>query len=127
MSNSVTVSATVSDYPVWPYEAIKNEILGQRYELSLTFIGRDRAATLNKKYRNKDYIPNILSFPLDEKVGEIYICPDIAKREATKFSLTPRGHVAFLFIHGCLHLKGHDHGDTMEKQEQAYLRKFKIT
>ena len=95
--------------------------------MSLIFVGSARAATLNKQYRKKTYTPNVLSFPRDDKTGEMYICPQIAKKEAAKFNLSLRGYIAFLFIHGLLHLKGHDHSDTMDTQEQKYLKKFKIT
>ena len=125
MSFSLTTS--VSTYPRFKYEAMKDAILGKHYELSLVFIGKTRAATLNKKYRNKSYSPNVLSFPLEKKTGEIFICPQIAQSEAKKFSLSPRGYVAFLFIHGCLHLKGLDHGATMDTQEQKFLRLFDIS
>jgi len=103
-----------------------DSILGKRYELSLVFVGKARAATLNQKYRNKSYSPNVLSFPLDARTGEIFICPQIAKSEASKFNLSPDGYVGFLFIHGCLHLKGMDHGDTMDKLEVKWCKHFKI-
>jgi probable rRNA maturation factor len=103
---------------------IADKILGKRYELSLVFIGKTRAASLNRTYRGKTYSPNVLSFPLDEKTGEIFICPQVAASEAAKFNLSPRGYVGFLFIHGCLHLKGLDHGDTMDKQEAKWVKHF---
>lgn len=123
-----TVSSTVLHYPKRiPYERIKNSILGNHYELSLVFVGTKRATALNEKFRNKNYTPNVLSFPLTKAVGEIVICPQIAKSEASKFNLSPNGYIAYLFIHGLLHLKGHDHGDTMEKMERKYLKLFKIS
>ena len=106
---------------------MKDTILGKKYQLSLTFIGPDRAKRLNMEYRNKDYIPNVLSFPLDETTGEIYICPEVSKKEAKNFDLTPRGYMAYLFIHGLLHLKGLPHGDTMDTLERKYVRKFNIS
>lgn len=126
MQDLTIESTIVAKQPNWPYRDIKTAILGKRYQLALTFIGTDRAKQLNQTYRQKDYTPNVLSFPLAETVGEIYICPKIAAREAANFDLTPRQHIAFLFIHGCLHLKGLDHGATMDKLEQKYMRKFKI-
>jgi probable rRNA maturation factor len=124
---SVSITSTVANYPAHPYETIKNTILGKKYTLSLTFIGKTRAKSLNIQYRQKDYIPNILSFPLDETTGEMFICPEVAKTQAKDFNLSLDGYTAFLFIHGCVHLKGHDHGDTMDKLEQKYVRQFKIT
>ncbi|MEY2665358.1 MAG: hypothetical protein RLZZ480_463 [Candidatus Parcubacteria bacterium] len=122
-----SLSSTIATYPEHPYETIKNTILGKQYALSLTFVGEARAQKLNIAYRQKDYVPNVLSFPLDEKTGEIFICPAVAKKQAKDFNLSIDGYIAFLFIHGCVHLKGHDHGDTMDKLEQKYARQFNLT
>lgn len=124
---TLTVSSTVKKYPLHDYQAIKNAILGKRYQLSLVFIGSKKAALLNQQYRQKTYSPNVLSFPLDERTGEIFICPQVAASQAAKYDLSSAGYVAFLFIHGLLHLKGHDHSDTMDKQEQKYLKLFNIS
>ncbi len=122
-----SVSSTIRSYPAHPYEAIKNAILGKSYDLSLAFVGEARAQKLNITTRNKDYIPNVLSFPLDTSTGEIFICPEVAKKQAKDFALSIDGYVAYLFIHGCVHLKGHDHGATMDRLEQKYVSQFRIT
>jgi len=118
------ISSTVRHYPKLSYEKIKTDILGSDYNLSLTFVGSQRAKTLNQKYRKASYVPNVLSFPLDEKHGEIFITPTVASSEAKKFSMTKDGYIGFLFIHGCLHLKGHGHGVTMEEAEAKYCKKY---
>jgi len=122
-----SLSSTIQTHPTWPYEAMKDAVLGKRYVLSLSFIGAARARSLNQTYRQKTYVPNVLSFPLDAMTGEIYICPQTAKREAAAFNLSESGYIAYLFIHGLVHLKGHDHGDTMDALERTYLRRFNIT
>jgi rRNA maturation RNase YbeY len=121
---SLSITATVKSYPRHKYVDMADKILGKRYTLSLVFIGKTRASTLNKTYRNKTYSPNVLSFPLDERTGEIFICPQVAASEAAKFDLSPKGYVGFLFIHGCLHLKGLDHSDTMDKHEAKWVKHF---
>ncbi len=121
-----TLSSTIARYPEFPYQAIKEAILGKQYDLSVAFVGTKRAQTLNREYRKKTYVPNVLSFPLGEKTGELYLCPEIAYPEAKDFNLSRDGYIAFLFIHGCLHLKGHDHGDTMEALERRYMKRFKL-
>ena len=118
----ITIASTVKTYPKHPYEKVADAVLGKKYAVSLVFVGETRAQRLNKEYRGKTYVPNVLSFPLDETSGEIYICPSVAEREAKKFSMTPRTYIAYLFIHGLLHLKGLDHGDTMERKERALMR-----
>ena len=122
-----SLSSTVAKYPEHPYETIKDTILGKSYSLSLNFIGESRAQKLNIAYRKKDYIPNVLSFPLDEKTGEMFICPKVAKSQAKDFDLSVDGYIAYLFIHGCVHLKGHDHGDTMDRLEKKYVKQFRIS
>lgn len=118
------ITSTVKQHPEHPYETIKNDIMGKRYNLSLSFVGPTRAAKLNQQYRKKSYTPNVLSFPLDAENGEIVICPQVAVKEAGAHGLTPTDYVAFLFIHGLLHLKGLDHSDEMDKAENRYLKKY---
>lgn len=106
------------------FVAIKNAILGKNYDLSLAFVGATRAQQLNKAHRNKTYVPNILSFPLDDDAGEIFICLTKAQTEAKDFEMSVKNYIRFLFIHGCIHLKGYDHGPEMEKLEQKFSKKF---
>ena len=123
--DSFSIHKTIkSKLPRLPFLRMKNEILGKGYELSLVFIGDKRAQTLNRIYRKKDYIPDILSFPYDKKEGEIFINPRQAARRAKDFDMNERKFIAFLFIHGLLHLKGLPHGSTMDKKEYAYLKRF---
>ena len=121
------LSSTIKSYPQFPYDEMKNSVLGKKYQLSLNFIGTKRAQTLNQAYRQKTYIPDVLSFPLSDSQGEIYLCPQITFKEAHKYHLSKNGFIAFLFIHGLLHLKGHDHGATMESLERRFVKRFNIT
>lgn len=123
---SVTISHSARAFPKLPYEAMKDAVLGKSYTLSLIFVGEARAQALNKAHRNATYVPNVLSFPLADTVGEIYITPLVARREAKKYNLTPPGYIGYLFIHGLLHLKGYPHGDTMDKAEKKFMAQFKL-
>lgn len=110
--------------PSLPFADIKNAVLGKDYELSLVFIGDKRAKTLNRVYRNKDYVPDILSFSYDKKEGEIFINPREAHKHAKEYEMSERKFIAYLFIHGLLHLKGYSHGSTMDKMELTHLQRF---
>ena len=126
-----SIAQKVKAIPAFPYETMKNDILGKKYSLSVSFVGPTRAQKLNVQYRKKTYTPNVLSFPLDSTTGEIVICPAIAKKEHKEYQLSHDGYIGFLYIHGLLHLKGHDHQseeDTvkMEKLEKRYLSKYSI-
>jgi probable rRNA maturation factor len=122
----IAISSTARSFPKLPYARIAADILGSRYHLSLVFIGARRASALNRTCRGKSYVPNVLSFPLDETHGEIFITPVCAAREARGRGMTARAYVGFLFIHGCLHLKGHTHGATMERAEARYCARYNI-
>lgn len=122
---SVIISNTTrGSLPKLPFEQIKNDVLGKRYQLSLSFIGETRGKRINQEARGKTYIPNVLSFPLTEDAGEMYITPSVAKREAKKYDHSYHKHLLFLFIHGLVHLKGFDHGPKMDKLEEKYLNKY---
>lgn len=127
-----SLSQTVKSVPVFPYETMKNDVLGKRYNLSLNFVGPTRAQKLNVTYRKKTYTPNVLSFPLADDCGEIVICPEVARGEAHAYNLSKDGYIAFLYIHGLLHLKGHDHhtepeSSVMERLERKYVKKYDIS
>ncbi|MFN3188468.1 MAG: rRNA maturation RNase YbeY [Candidatus Paceibacteria bacterium] len=113
-------------YPTHPYEAMKDTILGKKYILELSMVGKKRATTINQKSRQKNYAPNVLSFPYTYDHGEIVLCPEVAKKEAGPYGMSYEGYFGFLYIHGLLHLKGYDHGEEMEKLEKKYVAKFKL-
>ncbi|MSU73842.1 rRNA maturation RNase YbeY [Candidatus Kaiserbacteria bacterium] len=105
-----------------PYEKIARKILGGKYELSLVICGDELAKKMNQKYRKRSYRPNVLSFPITKSEGEIFLNVRTAAREARRYEVPLRDRLAFLFVHGCFHLKGLPHGRIMERQEQRILR-----
>lgn len=109
--------------PRFAYTAIVAEVL-PGWEVSLAFVGAAKARALNKQLRNKEYTPNVLSYEVGEKSGEIIICPAEAEKQAPDFQLSSNSFLLLLFIHGLLHIKGRVHGDTMEKCERKLLAKF---
>jgi probable rRNA maturation factor len=105
-------------------QKIADDILGTSYEVSIVVVGEKRALSLNKEYRGKDYIPNVLSFPIDETMGEIFLNPKTARLEADKFGLSVQNYLYYLIIHSMLHLKGLDHGDEMSAKEGFFMKKY---
>ena len=106
------------------FEKIKNDILGKKYSLSIAFVSENKSQELNKKYRRKDKPTNVLSFSLRANMGEIVLCEPLIKREAKKLDKNYSKWLGFLVIHGMLHLKGLEHGVTMEKLEEKYDQKY---
>ncbi len=121
---NLTVIRKGTPAPSLPFLSIKEKILGKSYDLTVVFCSPKESQERNRAYREKDYPTNILSFPLEKNEGEIYICLSIARRDAKKFEMTYEEFLHLLFIHGCLHLKGLDHGSTMEELEYKYLKQF---
>ncbi|QQG37755.1 MAG: rRNA maturation RNase YbeY [Candidatus Kaiserbacteria bacterium] len=115
-----------SDAGRLPFEKIAAAILGSTYELSLVVCGDQLATRMNRQYRKKTYSPNVLSFPIEKRSGEIFLNLACAKREAAAYGVPLRSRLALLFVHGCFHLKGLSHGKKMESLERATLRRFGI-
>jgi probable rRNA maturation factor len=111
--------------PRVPFLAIKEKVLGKTYDLSISFVDEQTAQALNIAHRQKEYIPNTLSFSLTEKSGEIVLCIPAIKKEFKQFDMSYSTYLIFLLIHSMLHLKGYEHGSTMEDKEQHYLAFFK--
>ncbi len=105
-------------------EEIKDVILGKGYELSFALVSPKQSHEINKKYRDKDYPANVLSFPLSENSGEIILDKETAGPHAKDFDMKKSEFMLFLVIHAMLHLKGLDHSSTMEKEERKFLKKF---
>ncbi|MEA1929678.1 MAG: rRNA maturation RNase YbeY [Patescibacteria group bacterium] len=105
-------------------KALKDHVLGPRYELSLAFVSSRVSRELNRLYRHKDKPANILSFPLTDTDGEILMVEALITQEAEKLGWKPTDYTIFLFIHGLLHLKGYAHGSKMEHEEQVLAKFF---
>jgi probable rRNA maturation factor len=99
-------------------------------ELSVLVVGAARSRSLNRRYRQRNYPTNVLSFapaapgPL---LGDLVICPEVLQREARAQGKAVRAHWTHLVIHGALHLIGYDHARPldarrMERREVRLLR-----
>lgn len=110
--------------PEVPYLQMKEKILGKKYELTVIFCTPKESQERNATYRDKDYATNILSFPLAPNEGEVYISLSTVRKDAKKFNMSYLQFLHLLLAHGMLHLKGYDHGSTMESLEQKYCNQF---
>lgn len=127
-SPSIDIKTTIrGTVPRIPFEEIAHAVLGEKYSLSLVICGDKLSKRINTEYRNKTYYPNVLSFPLDKNEGEIFLNIRKAAREARQMDITTTKRAALLYVHGLFHLKGMDHSDRMEAEEQRILRQFNLT
>lgn len=122
-STTLDIKRTVKDTVRLPFATMAEAALPKGYQLSLVLCGDRLAQRMNATYRKKTYRPNVLSFPLSKKEGEIFLNIRKAEREARSEGISRNERIALLFVHGCVHLAGYDHGKTMDALEQKILKK----
>ena len=92
----------------WARAALKGSA-----EITVRIVGAAEARILNRRYRDRDYATNVLSFPYALRrgmvQGDIVLCAPVIAREALDRGKTAEAHLAHLTIHALLHLQGHDH------------------
>ena len=101
-------------------------------EITLRIVDEPEARELNQAYREKDYAPNVLTFPLAEEpfiIADIVICAPVVAKEAIEQGKSLEAHFAHLTIHGVLHAHGYDHevpaqAELMESVETQILNKI---
>jgi probable rRNA maturation factor len=78
--------------------------------VSITFVTSPAIARLNRRYLGHTGSTDVISFAFgDPLVGDIYISPDVARKNARQYSVGVREELIRLVIHGVLHIAGHDH------------------
>jgi probable rRNA maturation factor len=102
-------------------------------QISIVVIGDQRMKTLNRKYRQKDKVTDVLSFAQcdikeryllsnNKYLGEIFINFRQAERQAEDI----KDEMLNLLIHAYLHLRGytHDNDQDLKKMKKLSERMF---
>jgi len=93
-------------------------------EISVVLICDAKMRNLNKRYKNKDRVTDVLAFDY----GEVIICPPQAKRQAKELGHSLKKELGILLIHGILHLAGQkdikkkDFDKINKKQEEIWQK-----
>ena len=95
--------------------------LNKKLEISVNLVGEAKIKSLNKKYTNKDKPTDVLSFPLGDGGGDIFICLSIAKKQAKSENTTIEKKLAQLVVHAFLHLQNYDHETDKQEKEMTGL------
>jgi len=83
--------------------------------LSITFVSRAAMSEMNYRYLRHRGPTDVISFGLGRTgksgavIGDIYICPEVARENAQRQGIPPGEEVLRLVVHGTLHVLGHDH------------------
>jgi len=125
-------------------EVIAYEQCEEEFEVSISFVNNQEMRSLNKEYRNIGKETDVLSFPLVEFIeeelntededaeyieeeialGDIVISMEKAAEQSEEYGHSFKRELAFLLVHGMLHLLGYDHdeeaseGEIFDKQEE---------
>jgi len=107
---------------------------GLKARPNILVTGSAKLRKLNRRFRGKDKVTDVLSFPpmpqLAEQIaGDIAISGEIAASNARRLGHSTADEVRVLALHGVLHLAGYDHeqdnGD-MEKRELELRKAFRL-
>jgi probable rRNA maturation factor len=91
-------------------------------EISVCFVSPEKIRALNNQYRELDNETDVLSFPGfagNSALGDIVICPEVAKHQAKEYGHTFEREMAFLAVHGLLHLTGYDHNTPEDETKMC--------
>lgn len=134
--------------PVGPLEELIEKVvrktleekqIQQEGEVSIALVDNAYIQQLNRDYREKDCPTDVLSFPMDGieeedeylLLGDIIISLEKAQEQAKDYGHTLERELAFLTVHGMLHLLGQDHQEEeeallMEKEQEQILNSLGI-
>ncbi|EFK93654.1 rRNA maturation RNase YbeY [Finegoldia magna] len=114
------------------------ELNDDNYEISLSFVSEAEIRKLNRDYRDKDSVTDVLSFPLDDDfaiqtnlLGDIIICCKRAIEQAKEYNHSIKREIVYLVVHSMFHLLGYDHIDEsdriiMRNKEKLALKEIGI-
>ena len=97
--------------------------------ISVGFVGRAAIARLNQEYLGHPGPTDVIAFGFASGgkrgavIGDIYICPDVARTNARSRGLPMTEELLRLVIHGTLHVLGHDHPAGAARMESKMWRK----
>jgi probable rRNA maturation factor len=96
-------------------------------DLSVAIVSDRRMRALNRQFRGKDAVTDVLSFPAQDRgfLGDIVIAAGVSQRQAREAGHSVQTELRVLALHGLLHLLGYDHegDDGKMARAEARLRK----
>ena len=116
-------------------DVIKRTLKHEKIEnanFSIVFVGNEKIQELNKNYRNIDKVTDVISFAFEDNnkieynnmrfLGEIFICIPKMEEQAILYGHSETRELAFLTVHGLLHLLGYDHQTKSDEEKMFGLQ-----
>jgi probable rRNA maturation factor len=97
--------------------------------VSVSLVSSSQIQKLNRNFRSKDKVTDVLSFPQDHYrehgiLGDVVICLSKAKSQAKEYGHTLERELCFLTTHGIYHLLGYDHHTIQETKRMRRKEKL---
>lgn len=107
--------------------------INSKKEFNIIFVEKDEIQRINREFRQIDRVTDVISFALcddediiqTEELGDIFICLERAFEQSVEYGHSKEREVAFLAVHGYLHLCGFDHM-TKEDEEVMFKKQDEI-
>lgn len=112
------------------YKVLKRALKVEKVKnafFSVVLVDENKIQEINKEYRKIDKVTDVISFAFEDNdkrvyngirvLGEIYICIPRMKEQAILYGHSQVRELAFLGVHGLLHLLGYDHQNEAEEKE----------
>jgi len=103
-------------------------------EVSVTFLSGQRMRALNRRALGRDRATDVIAFGLPHPgrvVGDVYVCPNVARRNARQLGISEGEEILRLIVHGTLHVLGYEHPEeegrtvsTMWRLQERYLMRL---
>lgn len=108
--------------------------ISKKAEVSITVVSNEKIREINRDYRDKDQVTDVISFAIEDDdedlfkefdldgitiprdLGDIFISYDVAIEQATEYEHSVERELGFLMVHGFLHLNGYDHMTVEEEK-----------
>ena len=99
--------------------------------LSIHIVGNQKMRSLNRDYRGKDSVTDVLSFAaqeggvnllIGEELGDIFICVGQVKMQAVDNGIPYKEEFLRMLIHGVLHLLGQDHVEAGQAKKMFKIQ-----
>lgn len=94
--------------------------------LTVTFLSGPRMRTINRRSLGRDRSTDVIAFAMhhdDVLVGDVYVCPAVARRSAARHGIPVSEELVRLVVHGTLHALGYDHPDGNMRTQSVMWRK----
>src|SRR5688500_10682317 len=109
-------------------DLVRRTLLAERVReamISVALVSSREIARLNREHLNHAGPTDVISFALGSApvVGDVYICPDVVRKNAGHYGVGMREELARVVVHGTLHALGYDHEPGEDRVSSDMWRK----